>query len=429
MKEHLFGSGKYAFTIHLSTDISMKHIYAHFLGLACTLFVLTVIGPQTYAQVSYAPDLSLRNTIRAQVWQELKPITPAKKRFLMGLIMQGNEYFNSYEDVIEERGYPIYDLASVRTFFEIVCKEVESGTEFSDDEADAYYGQVKRTFADTRQDADLSNTALQKKYDPLILKSFWVAQLFESEKKDKGSIQELAARLLAENPIDQPSIAAEREETIPAKPDIRPYEPVASNPNHATSQSMGIENIILRTVTGYGLGGVYVKNEVNVLFSNGEVFTNPAEPLEKMNIGQSKREKPEKWNTWQQRGTVIYVYKQKTGKTYEWKKWFQLRAGTNDFRLQGKFTAADGFGGAAVVNVNTVYFDRQGRFAWKTVKGGDTAWKPVFAKTNSAGTYRIDKHTLYLTYHNGLTESFFFGLYPKDNEHFVIGSSHFVPVK
>ncbi|WP_289644260.1 hypothetical protein [Maribacter aestuarii] len=97
--------------------------------------------------------------------------------------------------------------------------------------------------------------------------------------------------------------------------------------------------------------------------------------------------------------------------------------------MQGKFNTIDAFGGSKVINASTVYFDNQGRFAWKTVKGGNTAWKPIFTKSAFAGTYEINAHTIILNYYNGVSEAYFFGLYPKDNMHFVIGANHFVPLK
>ena len=96
-------------------------------------------------------------------------------------------------------------------------------------------------------------------------------------------------------------------------------------------------------------------------------------------------------------------------------------------KIVGTYTTLDAFGGDRVINASTVSFDTEGRFAWKTIKGGNTPWKPVYSKSASAGTYQIDGYRITLNYNNGQRESFFFGFYPKDNEHFVIGVGHFVP--
>lgn len=80
-----------------------------------------------------------------------------------------------------------------------------------------------------------------------------------------------------------------------------------------------------------------------------------------------------------------------------------------------------------MVNASLVSFDQQGRFAWKTVKGGNTSWKPIYSKSESAGTYSIEDLVITLSYNNGAKESFFLGLYPKDDQHLISGSSHFTP--
>jgi len=255
------------------------------------------------------------------------------------------------------------------------------------------------------------------------LESLWIVTLAELIKGKNDD-----AKYLAQELLNQPIITTEdleKPSSITQKE--KKEQSVTIRKETSGSSSPEVSDIILRTVTKYGLNGVYIDNEVSALFTNGELLTNPSEPLDQLNLASSKREHPKKWATWKKKGDVLYVTKAWKNKTYDWKKWFKLRPGKKGMKLPGRYNTLDGFGGATVINASMVAFDAQGRFAWKTIKGGNTVWKPVYSKSNSSGTYEIDGHTIRLKYNDGTTESFFFGLYPKDSEHFVIGSSHFAP--
>jgi len=74
--------------------------------------------------------------------------------------------------------------------------------------------------------------------------------------------------------------------------------------------------------------------------------------------------------------------------------------------------------------------DKQGRFAWRNVKGSaNTPWKPVLIESNTAGTYEIEDYTITLNYNNGKSAAYFFGVYPDNPDFFIIGGNHFIPVK
>ncbi|MEM6804581.1 MAG: hypothetical protein AAF696_24485, partial [Bacteroidota bacterium] len=298
----------------------------------------------------------------------------------------------------------------------------------------AIYELVKADFQRKRIGVDLDNREKQKTYDVLIMKSMWLAGLYNMTKGENTSLKSLAQQLLDENQIEA---KARTPKPISATRNYAPKEPkVKENPTKAQNSAkaltranadQGVKEIILRTVSNYGLNGMYIDNEVHVLYENGDMYTNPSKALEQGNIQHLKAKYPKKWDRWKQRGSSLWVTKTRNGKTYEWKKWFKLRPASSSFRLSGKFKTADAFGGATVINASTVVFDKQGRFAWKTLKGGNTSWKPVYSNSQSAGTYTFDGYRITLNYNNGTKESFFFALYPKDNEHFIIGKSHFVP--
>ena len=377
----------------------------------------------------------MRNSIRTAQWQRLKPETPKKQRFLTGLALGSNQCFKLYEKAALERNWKPYELPTITSFYQIILEETIAGVDFSEDQIKKIYQQSLEKYEAMKLLEAPSNSQMQSAYDELILKALWVGTVFELSKNNSPEIQKKAQELLAEFDLEALIETQKKEQTtnetveVKKPADIPAAKPVPSNAPGRKSKntSSAVEEIILRTVTSYGLGGVYVTNEVNVLFANGDVFTNPSGPLDELNTAISKREKPKKWAKWRRSGSILKVTKPWKNKTYDWKKWFKLRPGNDVSRLKGRYKSIDPFGGSKVINANNVSFDGQGRFAWKNIKGGNTPWNPVYSKSNTAGIYSINNYTLTLKYNNGVSESFFFGFYPKDYEHFVIGSNHFVP--
>ncbi len=401
-----------------------------------TLFIMVLFAYVVCAQQSYMPDEALRNVIRKEVWQKLKPETPKKQRFFTGLTFGSNECFKLYEKAANQRNWKPYELATIASFYKIILEETIAGRDYSEDEIKKIYQDTRKEYAMLSRPDKVSNSQIQKVYDQLIIEAIWVGTVFELAKNNSPEIQKKAQDLLAgfviktlidsKNSLDGNEISEVESPTIATTTKPLPTNEPVQQPRNTSNE---VEDIILRTVTSYGLGGVYVKNEVSVLFKNGTILTNPSVPLSQLNVTQSKRNQPKKWGTWKKQGTVLWVTKPWKNKTYDWKKWFKLRSGNQQTKLIGRFKSSDAFGGSKVINANNVSFDGQGRFAWKTIKGGNTVWKPVYSKSNSSGTYVINDYTITLNYNNGTSESFFFGFYPKDNEHFVIGSNHFLPLK
>ena len=385
-------------------------------------------GILVFGQTTYSPNEQLRTTIRKKVWSDLKTKTPKKQKFMTGLLMGSNQFFGLFEEAAKKRGWEPYDAPTVVTFYKVILQETIVARDFTETEIKSTYETVKEQFANAGLDKDLNDTALQTKYDPLIIKALWIGSVFELAKKKEPSIQEIASQLLKDFEgigVTDASNTSVAERTIekPAPKEIVTTPKVKKESN----STLEVEDVILRTVTNYGLSGMYIDNEVSVLFNNGEILTNPSKALESLNVSASKAKHPKKWNRWERKGNTLMVTKAWKGKTYEWKKWFQLRKGNPQTKLKGVFKTLDPFGGDRVINASIVAFDAQGRFAWKTFKGGNTAWKPIYAKQNSAGTYTIDGYKITLRYNNGVTEQLFFGFYPKDDAHFVIGSGHFLP--
>lgn len=408
--------------------MKLAHFIFKFPPILFLLLTAVVSGQQ-----SYTPDDALRNRIRKEVWQNLKPQTPKKQRFLTGLTFGSNECFNLYEKAAKKRNWAPYELPTIAAFYKIILEETISGTDKSEEEIKNIYHTVRGEYESMRSFDNVPQSQLQEIYDQLVLKAIWIGTVFELSKNNSLEIQQKAKGLLNDfnikNLIPQGQAnkadkIASKEPEVSSKTITKPKVKVPI-PNKTLHNSLAVEDIIMRTVTSYGLGGVYVKNEVSVLFSNGDILINPTVPLHQLNIQQSKKQQPKKWGTWKKKGSVLWVTKPWKNKTYDWKKWFKLRSGSENKLLSGRFKSSDSFGGSQVINANNVAFDEKGRFAWKSIKGGNTVWKPVYSKSTTAGTYVIQDYTLTLRYNNGITESFFFGLYPKDNEHFVIGSNHF----
>lgn len=386
--------------------------------LISLLFFSTING-----QASYKPNKEVRKEIKSKLWTKLKPITPQQSRSIMGVAFLSSTLFDEYETISKKFGLPAHDIITAKSFFLIICEEVKNGASYNNLEIQNRYNAIKTTFETNQTDFELTNIQKQKKYETLVFTAIWLAEL--NRRESSGLAPKIAKQLLTgANSASQPAEKNNEEKSkvskVKTKPDIYDYK-VRNSLND-------IEKIIMRTQTFNNISGmVYQKNVVYVLYKNGDVFKDPYEPLESMDIEKSKRKKPNKWHKWEKKNNIIYYTNSKSGKTYEWNKWFSVRNG-DSYSLNGKFQTIDPYGGTAVTNASTVTFDGK-RFGWKTVKGGVSDWKAIYLKEDSAGTFKIEGHTITLYYKNGIKEKRFFLLYPKSDQHFVIGKSHFVPLK
>ncbi len=387
------------------------------------LFFLTCV--LTLSAQEYAPpNNTLRTTLRKQTWEKLKLKTPKKQKFMTSLVFNTNQCFDLYEQAAAQKKWPIYEPVTILTFRDVILHEAIRGSDYSDAEIQEAYETTKEKYQSEKPDTGLNKTELQQKYDPIILEALWIVTLNEFIKGRNDDVKNLARQMLSER-----RSTPNEENLVTTKPKTSPKREPTPEPSLSKTKTPAVHDVILRTVTNYGLSGAYVENEVSILFKNGELMTNPNKPTSQLDVTASKKKNPKKWATWKKYGTSLSVTKAWKNKTYEWKKWFKVRPGQSSKKLVGRYTTLDGFGGATVVNASMVSFDAQGKFAWKTVKGGNTSWKPIYSNQTSAGTYQLNDYEITLTYNNGTTESFFFGFYPKDDQHFVIGSSHFAPLK
>lgn len=393
--------------------------------------IFLLIGVSAIAQNEYTPDVSLRKNIANTLWDEVKSKTPQEGAIMIEYFIKSDEVFNLYEGIMKKHRLKPYEIASVAGFVEDVCNEIISGNEASEAESISNVKKMQIQYAKNKIDADLNANEMQKKYDYLILKAIWLGTINELANKNSTVAKEISNQLLKEyqlsNFITSNTSTNTTAETPKSAP--KPKETPKTTPKTTSNFNNAVKDVVLITTTSYGMGGMYISNDVYALFANGECLYEPSEPLESMDISKSKKENPKHWDKWQIKNNIFYLTDSQDGKVSDWKNWFQVRPARNGFKINGKFKTSDPFTGASIINSSAVYFDAQGNFAWKTTKGGTGGWKPVLVNTESSGTYKINNRTITLNYNNGTSESFFFGLYPKDDVHFIIGSSHFVPIK
>lgn len=242
---------------------------------------------------------------------------------------------------------------------------------------------------------------------------------------------ELTGEGFKEIPAETPALALEATAESPP-PAPAPTTSTKANAGSSASRTAAtpaaMERIALRTVTRYGLSGVYVENETYLLLKDGSILRNFYDSPYRIDVAASKRATPKNWGRWRRHGQALEVT-WPGKKPALWKTWFSTRAAAPNQTIEGRFQSADGFGGGRTANFNTVAFTADGRFSWASLKGGNTgAWLPAYSEQRRAGRYELTGYSIHLRYNDGTVEEYAFCFYPKDDLHFVIGSSHFVPL-
>jgi len=188
-----------------------------------------------------------------------------------------------------------------------------------------------------------------------------------------------------------------------------------------------IEGIYMRTLTLYGLSGVYVANVSYLLLKNGDIFEKLLGSPYELDVAESKYSQAKYWYKWKKQGKKIVV-KKNSGKEYTWDKWHETVPAKKGETFEGQFQSADAFTGSKIYNFNTMIFNKNGQFAAARVKGGETDWKSISVKSKQSGTYVLDRYSITLKQNGKPDESFLLFFYPDSHQHFVIGRSHFVPL-
>ena len=366
----------------------------------------------------YKVDKDLRNNIRKTTWNELKSKTPERERVILNFSFLGNNLFNKYRVAAKNYGYNPENLVTATTFLHVISNEIIEGRNYSKPEIDKLYNATEKDIAELKV---LTKQELQSKSDKRILTAMWLFNLKELTKGDLKEVITLAKETLKEY-----------QRTVePSNEEIPVTEKRIEGPSSIPFNDSSIYDIRMRTITSYGLSGPYVANRVYVFFKNGDLFLSPHESLNSYDIVKSKREHPSKWQQWKENNgvtTITYKSRSKVKQTSV-KKWFDVRKPPVGYRIEGVFDTVDPFGGGVVVKAKTIYLNKQGKFAWKTVSGGSYAGSSVYKYSKAKGTYKISGHTIEFTYLDGTKNDYFFAIYPDSDRHLIIGKSHFVPNK
>lgn len=368
----------------------------------------------------YTVNSTLRDEIRKNTWEELKQKTPEKAQLILNFSFLGNSLFQRYNAAAKLYGYKPNSLITAHAFLAIIAKEIIHSKNFSNQEVTTEYQKKDKLVRANRK--EFSNKEIQFEGDRLILTAMWLFSLKELSKNNPDEVIELAKEIL-----DTYNFSANKASLTKQK------EFQKTNPkiNSKSNPQPDVYDIRMRTITSYGLSGPYVANRVYVLYKNGDLYVAPHKPLESFNIQKSKTERPAKWDRWVEKNGVTTITYKNRGKTKQTnvKRWFDVRPVPKNYKIDGVFDTVDPFGGGVVVKAKTIYFNKNGQFAWKTVSGGSYAGSSVYKYSKAKGTYTISNHTIVFTYLNGVKEAYFFAIYPDSDKHLIIGSSHFVPNK
>ena len=415
------------------------------------LWLLTMTLPSMAA--AYEPDQALRDTLSKTEKRVLVEATPAAQRLSVRLSFSPRGAFRDYERIAKEAGFEPYADCSVATFASGTNWRLALGRDATPAQITGLIEQCQDAEETTLGAKPVSQTT----GDRAILRGIWqrnlefvanslgddALQAFLQEDaaayfrkhygdptqwtlSDQGfqerAVAEAAAEAVAEAVTAKAATAA-------SEPGSAPDSAPAATPKTSAGANAQFERIALRTVTRYGLGGVYVENETYLLLKDGSILRNFSDNPYTLNVAASKRAVPKNWGRWRPQGNRLQVTWPGKKPTL-WKTWFSTRAAGPGQTIEGRFQSADGFGGGRVANFNTVAFSADGRFAWASLKGGSTGgWLPAYSDKRRSGRYTLNGHSIQLRYNDGTMEDYAFAFYPKDDEHFVIGANHFAPLK
>ena len=193
----------------------------------------------------------------------------------------------------------------------------------------------------------------------------------------------------------------------------------ASNPTTptkptASAGALAPEGWFFRAISGYPAA---ISFEPVVLFKNGEYFEVQEEPLERLNVPASKRQRPTAWGTWKKSGAT-YLLTDSKGRTADYRlgtgSWFPAYPYPSGLTLKKGYQNASGgdYGnGTSSLAISKIYFLDATHFSQGTNAGIVSANAAGGSKTSATGTYNIHGNTLALTYADGrvVQKSFAFG--------------------
>lgn len=159
-----------------------------------------------------------------------------------------------------------------------------------------------------------------------------------------------------------------------------------------------------RAVSGYP---ATISFEPVVLFKNGEFYEVGDEPLEVLNVTESKSKRPKAWGKWRKSGQTFYLTNSQ-GKEYDYKlgsgNWFPAYAYNGAVKLKPSYekTSGGNYGnGVNALTINRINFVDATHFTQGSNGGISTGNAAAWKKTADAGTYKLYGNTLVLTFNNG----------------------------
>jgi hypothetical protein len=161
-----------------------------------------------------------------------------------------------------------------------------------------------------------------------------------------------------------------------------------------------------RAVSGYPAA---ISFEPVVLFKNGEYYEVGDEPLEDLNVAESKSQRPRAWGKWRKSGETFYLTDSK-GRVNDYKlgsgNWFPAYAYTGAVKLQKAYEKTSGgdYGnGVNALTITKINFVDDTHFTQGSNGGISSPNAAGWKKTATAGTYKVYGNTIVFNFNNGKT--------------------------
>lgn len=165
-----------------------------------------------------------------------------------------------------------------------------------------------------------------------------------------------------------------------------------------------VEGWFFRAVSGYPAA---IRFEPVVLFKNGDYFEVDEEPLETLNVQESKAKHPKQWGTWKKTG-ITYWLTGSNGKPNGYKlgsgNWFPAYAYNPSLPLKKgyeKVSGGDYGNGTTALRIDKINFVDATHFTQGANSGVSTPAAKAWGKSSNGGTYKIHGNTIELTMSNG----------------------------
>ncbi|WP_345212975.1 hypothetical protein [Mucilaginibacter gynuensis] len=175
-----------------------------------------------------------------------------------------------------------------------------------------------------------------------------------------------------------------------------------------------VEGWFFRAVSGYPAA---IRFEPVVLFKNGDFYEVSDEPIDQLNIAESKSKTPKVWGKWRKSGETYYLTNSK-GQEHDYKlgngNWFPAYPYTGAVKLKKgyqKVSGGDYGNGLNTLSIAKINFVDATHFTEGSNTGVSTPAAKAWNKTSAAGTYKVYNNTIELTFTDGKTvkKSFAFG--------------------